>query len=1082
MTYRATISTLRHVLLALFILAAAGAAIAQEAEEGFKELFNGRDLTGWKGDEKVWSVRDGLLVGETKKAGDIDRNTFLVWTGGEVGDFDLRVEFRLEGDNNSGVQYRSQRIPDTEHGIKGYQADLHPAANFIGMLYDEGGRGLVSERGQKVVLKAGGEKEVEVFARDFEAPDVSEWNVLEIIARGNHVIHKLNGEVTVDITDNDPENADAKGLLALQVHAGAPMKVEFKSVRLKQLDNEPDAAQQGARKERFRYDAAATPVERINVLDGFEVELLYSVPKEAEGSWVNMCVDSKGRLIVSDQNGSLYRISVPPKGDPGAPVIERMAIELGHAQGLLWAHDSLYVVVNGRSGPFGSGLYRARDTDDDDRLDTVELLRKFEGEGEHGPHAVILDTDGQSLLVVCGNMTQLTEVAQSRVPRVWDEDQLLPRIYGVGFMKGTPPPGGCIYRTGPDGKDWELITSGFRNPYDIALNADGELFTYDADMEWDIATPWYRPTRVCHAVSGVDWGWRNGSAKWPVYYADTLPPVADIGLGSPTGITFGYGAKFPAKYQNALYLCDWTYGKLFAVHIEPHGSTYRGTFEEFVTASPLPFTDAVVNPADGAMYFLIGGRNVQSGLYRITYTGDESTAPAPSVQGENDARLARKELEKLHQPGDGTAIDAAWPYLAHEDRFVRAAARTVLEHQPTERWGERAIKETNPQAAITALLALVRTVPRSYKPTGPELDTPPPSFPATDSERHPLQGAVLGALERIEWAPLSAPQRLELLRAYGLALYRLGPPDEALRAKLIARLDGLYPAESREANVLLTELLSYLEAPSAAIEGVRLLRNARTQEEQIDFARSLRQLDRGWTPETRREFFEWIQQARGYKGGNNFATFMEEIRNDAIARIPEEERAALADLIDAPAPNQATPISAEPRPFVREWTMEEVIPLVEEKLTGRDFDHGREMFAAANCFGCHRFANEGGAVGPDLTGLAGRFSPRDILESVLEPNKVISDQYSSVTVLTSDGRVVTGRITNLFNDELHINTNMLDPNALEVVKRTEIEELNPSSVSMMPAGLLNTLTEEELLDLMAFLLSRGDPTSEMFKK
>src|SRR5690606_28740173 len=138
----------------------------------------------------------------------------------------------------------------------------------------------------------------------------------------------------------------------------------------------------------------------------------------------------------------------------------------------------------------------------------------------------------------------------------------------------------------------------------------------------------------------------------------------------------------------------------------------------------------------------------------------------------------------------------------HEDRFVRAAARTVLEHQPAERWAERALKESNPQGAITALLALVRTVPRSYRPTGPELDTPPPSFPATDSERHPLQAAVFGALERIDWAPLSAPQRLELLRVHGLALNRLGAPDEALRAKLIARLDRLYPAESRQANVL----------------------------------------------------------------------------------------------------------------------------------------------------------------------------------------------------------------------------------------------------------------------------------------
>jgi hypothetical protein len=166
--------------------------------------------------------------------------------------------------------------------------------------------------------------------------------------------------------------------------------------------------------------------------------------------------------------------------------------------------------------------------------------------------------------------------ATSRVPEIWDEDLLLPRIYGVGFMRGVPAPAGAIYKIDPDAKNWERITSGFRNPFDIAFTVDGELFTFDADMEWDIGTPFYRPTRVCHAVSGVDWGWRNGSGKWPVYFADTVPPVVNVGLGSPTGITFGYGAKFPAKYQNTLFLCDWTYGKMYAVHLCNRQSARRG--------------------------------------------------------------------------------------------------------------------------------------------------------------------------------------------------------------------------------------------------------------------------------------------------------------------------------------------------------------------------------------------------------------------------------------------------------------------------------------------------------------------------
>ena len=156
-------------------------------------------------------------------------------------------------------------------------------------------------------------------------------------------------------------------------------------------------------------------------------------------------------------------------------------------------------------------------------------------------------------------------------------------------------------------------------------------------------------------------------------------------------------------------------------------------------------------------------------------------------------------------------------------------------------------------------------------------------------------------------------------------------------------------------------------------------------------------------------------------------------------------------------------------------------PVVEKGLKGRDFDRGRSLFAAANCFACHRYDNEGGSVGPDLTSVSGRFSPRDLLESIVLPSKTISDQYGAVTIATIDGRVITGRIVNLNGDNLMINTDMLDPNAMTNVNRNQIEETKPSPVSMMPEGLLNTLTQDEVLDLMAYLLSRGDRQSPMFR-
>src|SRR5205814_7206345 len=158
---------------------------------------------------------------------------------------------------------------------------------------------------------------------------------------------------------------------------------------------------------------------------------------------------------------------------------------VGMAQGLLWAFDSLYVVVN---APGKAGLYRLTDTNGDDLPDKVELLRAFEGGGgEHGPHAVLLHPDGKRLTVVCGDQTKITKYDATRVPPVWGEDHLLPRMPdGRGFMAGVLGPGGAIYNVTPDGKTWELFGVGFRNQYDAAYNRNGDLFTYDADMEWDM--------------------------------------------------------------------------------------------------------------------------------------------------------------------------------------------------------------------------------------------------------------------------------------------------------------------------------------------------------------------------------------------------------------------------------------------------------------------------------------------------------------------------------------------------------------------------------------------------------------------
>ncbi|MDF1824459.1 MAG: c-type cytochrome [Verrucomicrobiales bacterium] len=799
----------------------------------------------------------------------------------------------------------------------------------------------------------------------------------------------------------------------------------------------------------------ATAVEDINLVKGFQAELLYSVPKSDQGSWVAMTIDDRERLIVSDQYGALYRLKIPAFGEViEAGDVEKIEVDIGGAQGLLYAFDSLYAVLN-TAEHGGRGLYRIRDSDGDDKFDKKELLRKFDDVGgEHGPHAVVLGPDGESIYVVVGNQTPLTAVDSSRIPQIWGEDLLLERPIGKGFMKGTLAPGGWVAKTDPDGKSWELISTGFRNQYDIAFNRNGEMFTFDADMEWDINTPWYRPTRINHITSGAEFGWRSGGGKWPAYYPDSLPAIVDIGPGSPTGVSFGYGAGFPEKYQNALFVADWSYGKLYAVHLKPDGSSYEATFEDFMSAQPLPLTDLLVNPNDGAMYISVGGRRVQSGLYRVTYVGEEPTEPAAKLEP-GELHQLRTELETYHAVNP-EAVAAAWPHLGHEDRFIRYAARTAVEHQPVSEWQERALTEKEPEAVINAMIALARCG---------EPD---------------IQEALIDSLNQLKMEELSNRQKLDLSRAYSLAFTRLGEGSTENRKALANSLISDVPFASSALNAEVLQLLVYLEHPKAAAVGIDLLKNAPSQEEQMNYAKSLRHLKVGWTIDLRQDFFEWFTRAKAYKGGSSFALFIENMKKTALENTPEDQRLALKETIEAEPPVEQL-FTVEPRSFVQNWKVSDFDDVINVGLEGnRDFMNGRKMFGAGSCFACHRFNQEGGSIGPDLTSVAGKFSPRDLLESIIEPSKEISDQYGQMIFEMKDGSIVMGRIMNLNGDSVKVNTNMMDPNLTANVDRKRLKSMKDSPVSMMPPGLLNTLSKDDVLDLLAYVLSHGDPEDPMF--
>ncbi len=833
-------------------------------------------------------------------------------------------------------------------------------------------------------------------------------------------------------------------------------------------------------------DNSETPdTTAITVADDFKVEMLYEVPKKEEGSWVSLTTDDKGRLLASDQrDAGLYRITVSESAQQTSVEVEKMPVEISGAQGLVWHDDSLYFNRNG--GPF----YRVTDSTGDGLLDTAKELPGANGDGEHGNHAVIVAEDGEHLYVDGGNSTILpneSAISGSRV-QGWDEDLLLTREWDAnGHARGRLAPGGWISKFNPETKTHDIISMGYRNQYDIALNRAGDLFTYDADMEWDLGTPWYRPTRINHALSGSDYGWRSGSGKWPEYYEDSLPAIVNIGPGSPTGVVSGLGAKFPAKYQDAIFALDWTFGTIYAIHLTPDGAGYKAEQEPFCFGAPLPVTDAIIGH-DGALYFTIGGRNTQSALFRITYTGDESTEPVSGDLPEENARELRRSLESFHDTKNVDAVATAWPHLSSSDRWLRHAARVAIESQPLEEWAHKVINEENSQARITGSVALARHGDASH------------------------QAALINSLLDLDPATLSESEFLGLLRAYALTFIRLNPPSDKQRESIIAKLDAHFPNESNDVNTELVRILVYLESPTVIEKTLEMIanrgeaivpkwtelaqRNARyggrvlamlanhPPTHEVHYAFMLRNLRDGWTLEQRRDYIEFINEAAKYPGGNSYAKFLTGVRDEILGQMNNTERAELADISGEsfnPVPDfEITP----PKGPGKNWTVAEAANHARKSgkaIRGADFHSGRNLFHAIGCAACHRFDSLGGDIGPDLTTVNNKFDINYLLESIIEPSKVISDQYGSKIVTMKDGAIHSGLVVER-GEAVDVypaakTTEELKPATL---KLSEIAKIEETPVSQMPPMMMNGLNGDEVRDLIAYLLSGGDSKARLY--
>jgi putative heme-binding domain-containing protein len=391
--------------------------------------------------------------------------------------------------------------------------------------------------------------------------------------------------------------------------------------------------------------------------------------------------------------------------------------------------------------------------------------------------------------------------------------------------------------------------------------------------------------------------------------------------------------------------------------------------------------------------------------------------------------------------------------------FIRFAARTAVEHQPVSFWGERALSESSVEGGLNGALALARFGGRSHL--------------------NPL----LRKLDAFDWLKLTAEQQLVLLRAYAVAFSRIGPPDGLAGGRLMAQMEERYPVKDWRVNNKLCELLVYLGAPETVERSLSLLAGASLPHDRLNYLFFLRNVTDGWTLPRRRAYFEALNRAEDFAGGRYYGFSLQTIRAEVIEQLTLAERAALADVLTPPARERLPDLP--PAQFVKEWKQEELLGILPETAKGRSFENGRNAFRQAQCAACHRFSPDrvvgGGVAGPDLAGVGGRFPRADLLDHIMNPSKVIDEKFRLARIRLRNGETVEGTLEGEEAGVLRLRTNPLAPETTPV-KRADVAGIGESPLSAMPEGLLNVLKREDILDLLAYLESEGNPKHSAFRK
>ena len=344
-----------------------------------------------------------------------------------------------------------------------------------------------------------------------------------------------------------------------------------------------------------------------------------------------------------------------------------------------------------------------------------------------------------------------------------------------------------------------------------------------------------------------------------------------------------------------------------------------------------------------------------------------------------------------------------------------------------------------------------------------------------------LQPGIMAALDRLALRALSREQLLAALRAYDLCFIRMGRPQGTTLASLRSKFDALYPSTDTFLNRELCRILTYLDAPSVIPKSMALLQQATTQEDQLFYVFILRTLKDGWTIGQRKAYFSWLNHAeQNYHGGASFKNFIKHIREDAEQTLTPEERQQLQEILKGSQSMAFVKVPA-PRQFVQNWQMQDLLPDLQKANHGRSFARGKGAYEAVQCGQCHKFKGEGdGSIGPDLTGVGNRYTAEYILESIILPSKVVSDQYANTQIVTKDHDVVVGRVMSEDSQKLAIRPSPLSEQTVTIPK-SQIARRELSKLSPMPEGLVDTLTKDEIYDLIAYLRSAGNPEDQPFK-